>query len=230
MLMQAYASRSDQLLHKFYDDWAKATPPRPAEEIDRLPEADREIYHLYQEFYDPRDIKRIGGSEWGDSIYSKVAFCLLQDEVRYAFADTIGEDGSMTKKSIYKFVKDFRPATKFAYPHALVLIPEYDTLLNQFLGNTHYPFGAGNIMSPAAANGESEKRQAFLQHFIRIWYGHWGGYWQLHTYPIVNSVIFNRSFDRALVEYQIVYEGGEALFKKINGRWTLVSGHRTWIE
>ena len=36
--------------------------------------------------------------------------------------------------------------------------------------------------------------------------------------------------NNAIVKFTMVYEGGEAILKKINGKWKLLSAKRTWIE
>ena len=66
---------------------------------------------------------------------------------------------------------------------------------------------------------EVKKRQLFLEQNIKVWEGHWGAYWQLLTYPEVNSIIFDKEMEYAKVFFRIVYEGGEALLKKENGKW-----------
>jgi hypothetical protein len=255
---------------EFFEVWHKEVPPRSSAEVDHMPDTAREIYRLYEEFYNPRQLDRIGGSEWGSNIYKKVKYCLVQNTILFNFVDTLNRDLLIAKEvervagrlhismdsvrkglsannrlilknyrgyifdwpepKDYFVLADFRPRTKFDTLRTLVLIPKYDTLLNQFLADNHYPLGAGNLMAPAASKGESTQRQAFLSNLIRIWYGHWGGYWQLHTYPYVNSVIFDRSFEHALINFRVVYEGGFACFKKVDGAWKLIDAERTWIE
>ncbi len=85
-------------------------------------------------------------------------------------------------------------------------------------------------MNPARSSGESEKRKAFLENDIKIWYGHWGSYWQLDSYPVVYSITFDKRMLYARVDFRMVYEGGEAVLKKKNGQWVLVTSKRTWIE
>ena len=85
-------------------------------------------------------------------------------------------------------------------------------------------------MSPAKSKCESDKRKQFLENYIKIWYGHWGGYWQLNSYPYAQKITFDRKFENAVVDYRMVYEGGFAYFKKVNGIWVLIQARRTWIE
>ncbi len=70
----------------------------------------------------------------------------------------------------------------------------------------------------------------FINNAVRIFYGHWGGYWQYETYPQASSIIFDSQMKRAVVNFRFVYEGGQVLMEKQNGEWTIVSGRLTWIE
>lgn len=135
------------------------------------------------------------------------------------------EKDTLLIKSAY-----FRPEINCGDKQALYLINKYDTLLNAFLGNTHLPLGTGGIMDPARSTGESTKRKQFLENLIVIWYGHWGGYWQLYSYPTVSKITFDKEMKYARIAFRLIYEGGEAVLKNENGQWKLISSKRTWIE
>ena len=68
-------------------------------------------------------------------------------------------------------------------------------------------------MNPARSKGESEKRKMFLENYIKIFHGHWGGYWQLHSYPEAESITFDKNMEYARVDFRLVYEGGFAILK-----------------
>jgi hypothetical protein len=125
---------------------------------------------------------------------------------------------------------DFRPQVKVPGKQAIYLTAARAETLRAFLGDKHLPLGAGGIMHPARSRGESEKRKTFLGKAIKIWYGHWGGYWQLDSYPVASSITFDKSMGYARVSFRMVYEGGEAILKKTGGQWVLLSSKRTWIE
>ena len=264
--MRAYETKSITTLNKFFEQWAEETPPLSAAQTERLSDTLQNIYALFEKFYNPLDIEKVGGSEWGNDIYKKVHFLLLQDRIRYGFVDTLDRDAILLKKYTesasylhitvdsaikaskepgnqswtmifgwpkpkkYDSVVDFRPRVLFSHPQTVVVTGEYRDLLTRFLGNQHVAFAAGNIMAPARSRGESEKRKKFLEQDIKIWYGHWGGYWQLLSYPAIGLITFDRTFQHALVDYELVYEGGYAYFTKKAGVWTLDDARRTWIE
>lgn len=230
-LALAYKTQSPGKLDTFFQRWAAETPPLSDAAIARLDDTRRNVYAVFRAFYTPQDLRRLGGSEWGDGIYQKVHYLLLQDLIYFGIVDTIASDPDQTTRpKTLDSITDFRPALAFDSPKMVVLTPSYDSLLNHFLGDEHRPLGSGSIMSPASAKAESKKRQTFLDKTIRIWYGHWGGYWQLNSYPYASTIVFDRQFRFAVVNFRMVYEGGYAYFKKENGQWVLIEAKRTWIE
>lgn len=266
LLLDAYRSKSSEKLERFFNKWVMESPPVSPDEMNRLNDTVREVYLVFQEFYNPLKIERIGGSEWGNNIYSNVKYFVMQDNIRVGFVDTLDKEallmqrfikiseklhvsvdsvrkGYTTDRTMRKYFSfdwpeapkygtlfGFRPRPIFQSPKTVMLSAKYDSILNGFLGNSHYPLGTGNVMSPAISTGESSNRQKFLEHCIKIWYGHWGGYWQLYSYPYVSSITFDKTLNYALVNFRLVYEGGYAYLKKLNNTWTLIEAGRTWIE
>lgn len=229
LLMEAYRSNSREKLKTFFDNWAGEIPVLPDTDIQRLDETMRNTCLIFRDFYTPLNLDRTGGSEWGSNLYYGVKYVLVQPRIDIGFVDTLNEKVQPQAKH-YEKITHFRPALNFTTPQPVILTSSYADLLNKFLGNTHSSLGSKSIMTPALAEGETKKRQEFLQHYIRIFYGHWGGYWQLNTYPVISRITFDRTFDNALVDYVMVYEGGSAYYKRVNGAWTLVKAGRTWIE
>lgn len=132
--------------------------------------------------------------------------------------------------SLVDSIIEFYPHIDNNHQKVVYLTKDYLQLLNNFLGNSHSELGKGSIMNPAYSKGESKKRKDFLDKLVTIFYGHWGGYWQLYTYPVAYSITFDRSMKYAKVDYQIVYEGGEAVLEKKDNHWKIIRGKRTWIE
>jgi hypothetical protein len=134
-----------------------------------------------------------------------------------------------TEKAIDS-IDTFRPVIKVPGKQAIYLTPKREETLKAFLGDKHLPLGTGGVMNPARSSGESDKRKKFLENAIKIWYGHWGGYWQLNSYPVASSITFDKNLLYARINFRMVYEGGEAILKKTNGQWMLISSRLTWIE
>lgn len=125
---------------------------------------------------------------------------------------------------------EFRPPVSFPGKKIVYLTYEYEQLLNKFLGNTHVKLGEHGIMQPAYSKDESHQRMLFLAKAAKIYYGHWGGYWQYETYPEATSIIFDTRMQRAVVNFRFIYEGGVVYLEKKDGEWTIFSAELTWIE
>ncbi len=139
----------------------------------------------------------------------------------------IWEDSS---KVLIDSVDNFYPNIIQPKATPLYITEKYNKLLNDFLGNTHSPFAEGGIMNIAKSKGESAGRQKFLENYIKIFYGHWGGYWQFLSYPSISALVFDKDFKYAKIFYRMIYEGGEAYLKYESNTWKLISMKRTWIE
>src|SRR6187402_799552 len=81
LLSKAYKTKSSALLRQFFDNWAKETPPLSENEIEKLKDTVREAYKVYRAFYHPFNIGELGGSEWGNDIYSKVSWLVVQRDI-----------------------------------------------------------------------------------------------------------------------------------------------------
>ncbi|MBK7440347.1 MAG: hypothetical protein IPI65_02110 [Bacteroidetes bacterium] len=127
-------------------------------------------------------------------------------------------------------IVNFRPIINCNGKRPVYLTTKYSDILINFLGNKHEHLGNGGIMTPALATKSSANRKTFLENQIKIWYGHWGGYWQLHSYPTAYAITFDHEMQYAIIDFRMIYEGGEALLKNVNGSWVLVSSELTWIE
>ncbi|MBO4489639.1 MAG: hypothetical protein J5741_08320 [Bacteroidales bacterium] len=124
----------------------------------------------------------------------------------------------------------FRPPVSFIDKKVVYLTDGYKKLLDSFLGDDHVELGDENIMQPATASDISKQKKEFLDSAARIFYGHWGGYWQYETYPEASQIIFNPEMNRAVVLFRFVYEGGQAVLEKQDGEWKVVDVRFTWIE
>ena len=139
-----------------------------------------------------------------------------------------------TKKNINIVLTDsimnFRPSVNCDNKIPLFLTEKYEEEIISFLGVNYSSLGKEGIMNPARSKRQSEKRKNFLENCVKIFYGHWGGYWQLYSYPQVYSITFDKNMQYAKIDFRLIYEGGEAYLKREEGIWTLISSKLTWIE
>ena len=165
LLFKAYKSQSLTELQIFFENWAAETSAISKEDFSKLNDTAKNVYLVFQTFYNPTDISRTGGSEWGNDIYKSVKYFLILDKVYCAVIDTLVKNTSndtvdfekmeliYPRADKYDTVKHFRPQFSFPSAKCVTLTKSYDSLLNRFLGNKYYKLGTGDIMSPARSKG-----------------------------------------------------------------------------
>ncbi|MBR5027646.1 MAG: hypothetical protein IKX51_00355 [Bacteroidales bacterium] len=124
----------------------------------------------------------------------------------------------------------FRPPVHFAGKKIVYLTEGYKQLLDNFLGDQHVKLGEKSIMRPAYSKKKSRKKKQFIEKAAKIFYGHWGGYWQYETYPVARYIVFDTAMRRAFVEFRFIYQGGHVILEKHNGEWKIMSVKYTWME
>lgn len=222
-LEEAYMDNSETKLKDILEYWHHANPCIRTSEFAN--EKERNIYEVFKAFYTPFDIGRLGQHEWGSDIYQGVQYIIIQNKIYYDFNYHPGT------KNISDSIIDFRPDIHFDNgAKNLYLTLNYEIALNAFLGSDYFPLGTYGIMSPAVPDEESYKRQQFLNQYLMIFHGHWGGYWHLETHPEVSVMHFDTGMQKVRFYFRVIYMFGEAYLEKKDGRWELVSSDITMIE
>ena len=197
------------------------------------------IYFADKVYYSEQEIEEYIVDEinrrWSDNDSIKaIRFERLKNKdgtINDWYIEWLGPDSYEKRKNriLTDSIMNFRPAVRCDGKIPIFLTKKYDEIINSFLGNNYLPLGTGGIMNPARSKGESEKRKKFLENYVKIFYGHWGGYWQLLSYPEAYSITFDREMKYARIDFGLVYQGGEAFLKNENGVWRLISSKITWI-
>ncbi len=267
LLKYSYKNRDIDSLDMFFSNWENEFQPISQKQFGNLSDTLKDVYEIFSDFYTPQDLKRIGASEWGDSIYKSVDYVIVQNRIDFSIVETLDKKEIILnylnrnvidsvkyedyKKTFMKdtsdyslgftyynsidylhqdSIMDFRPNLDFDRYGVLFYKKKYTRILTRFLKNKHHKLGFGGIMNPARAKGKSKTRLDWINTKIKVFQGHWGGYWQITTYPRVNQILFDKERKTALIYFRLIYEGGEALYKKIDNKWTLVESKLTWIE
>lgn len=223
-LENAYTANSLEQYRAILDDWAAESVAKPDKSLGTAVEKD--IYEIFQILYNPFDISRLGEHEWGE-LYEGYDYVVVQNRVdfNYAYADEYEYDWEQ-KDSIM----DFRPQLSFPGKTVLYLSANYHEALYNFLGIEFNPLGTGGIMNPAQPAGDSYERLQFLHNYLAVIPGHWGGYYHIETHPEVSIILFNKELTRAKASFRVGYMFGDAEFKKILGKWGIISSSITGIE
>jgi len=236
-LQVAFTKKSDEKLLQFLDYWNTSIKTNE-DSISFGSDLRKDVVEIYKRFYNPFELSKIGEGEWGDSLYTMIKYVIIQNRIDFV----VLKEDSLENNENYIFsqedssvlqmdsIVDFKPDITFPQTKTLYLTEDYKETLNKFLNRKHHPLGFRGIMNAARAKGSSLEKVRFLNKFLLIIHGHWGGYWYIETHPYVGRICFNKNLDFAKVYFRLVYEGGEAILKKENGKWQLLSSRLTWIE
>lgn len=80
-LEKAFKYNSPATLDMFFEKWQQEVPPITDHELSELSDTIQEAYKVFSTFYTPLNLSRIGHSEWGDSIYNKQSFLIVQNSL-----------------------------------------------------------------------------------------------------------------------------------------------------
>lgn len=231
-----------------FDEWAQASVPLDSTERSRLDLYQRAALEIFEAYYEPeRNVRDLNGEEYNRERTKRRRYDVLNPVMRYEIVKWIEIESSILSEELPVEVRvlrwndsvrqdnrirrdtlnTFRP--RIEGHRVIYLTPARWAALTCFLRNDHRPPGSGSLMSPAVPQGKSRRRASFLRSEIPIIGGHNGG-WQLQTQPFPSFITFDEKAEQAILHIRLGYEGGEAIFRKQNGRWALVSQGLTWIE
>lgn len=80
-IYRAYILNSENRIEVYMEKWNKSYNDNYSSQNNDTVKA---IYEVFDAFYTPRDLKRIGESEWGDSIYVNPKYILVQNKICYS--------------------------------------------------------------------------------------------------------------------------------------------------
>lgn len=127
-------------------------------------------------------------------------------------------------------IMNFKPLLKNNKVKPLFLNSKYKTILDSFLGHSNLVKTTYDSLGKMKKFNISDDKKSFLEtNYIKIVKGHWFG-WQLCTFPCIYRVIFDKEFKYAKIEYNVLYNGGEAILTEVNGKWKIISYKWKWVE
>ena len=203
--------------------------------------AHEEALAVFQDFWNPKNIKRYGRHEWDAELYAGANYVIAQrslevatrrddtwpiDELKYSYRPyrLAKEDWE------FETISDFTPVVSIPDTVVISLTKELSDELLAFLGGDFTEATTPDIMSPAQAQEESRMKLVAANTMVRFYSKHWGDGWHLISHPEVEHILFDREYRHALVSFRIVYQGGYAFYDKTPEGWKLVKSTIDWIE
>jgi hypothetical protein len=230
ILLGYYKLNSKDSLRTFLSNWNKMVPSSS----DRFMHQNDTVENIFKVFYELYKPFKFGSQDADNYFSNEIEYILIQNEIEYDVYST------KDYKAFIKYTSDrfpnntvrdyfynrkkllnFRPMLSFTNIKFLYLTAEYKNAIVDFLGTEQHNIGEGDIMNTAYPKGETYNRYSFLCPILPIVYGHWGGYWNIETFPIIYSIVFDDKFQHALVDFRVDVGRTVRNYKLINvkGHW-----------
>jgi len=245
LLKEAYKKQSTIKLYEFFDRWAEEVK---SNEDDADNKYVAEAHKVFTAFYQPLDHEKIGGqkSPYYDSPYFILqsslwlisetefilyksaeidSFCLTDTGHRYGncYLNKEVQYLSGSETIIAKDV-EFRPSVYFEGKKVVYFTEEYEQLLNLFIG-----YACDDCKHRTKQPNKIFDKVKFLSKAAVIYSGHFRP-WDYYTKPSVESIMFNKELNRAVVSFQLIYCGGIAIMEKQDGVWTIVDAQIAYLD
>ncbi len=215
----AYKHMEPVLIDNFFSEWQKNVKPNSVEFINQN-ETIAAIYNVFDTFYKPNDLLKIGSWACVDDINLNCEYIVIQNQIVYSIVNSnnINEvDLNFSKKNL---ISNFRPQITSESKNVLYLTDEYEESINDFLGKESMDPAQGDTLQ-SSQNQSNKRKIELLKQYIPILHDYWGRIWQLETYPYVNRIIFNKSITKARVEFYVGFQSGQALLEKKGNKWII---------
>lgn len=126
---------------------------------------------------------------------------------------------SLKKRLYADTIEAFFPNLQHLNRKVIYHTPQFDTIANSLLGNK-YVKGHSRTFELLATNASKKKD---FDKVVQVWYQRTGYYWQLTPHPVISAVTFDENMEHVWFKVSLSYRGAEAVMKKTDGEWVIVS-------
>lgn len=244
----AYKNKSKKMLKNFFDAWVMDTKPETEEEINLKTDLEKEIYRIFKVFYNPKKLSKYSTPSWGhsefqndnDEIYSNAKYILMQNSIKVSLYDTT----KVLPRNHHKFkvnkndttfwrdvstleILDFAPNILFENAKVIHCNSYFKEIINQFLGSD---FTNSSIYELPLVKSETKRKLKFLENYVKIIQGHWGGYYHIESFPLVLNIRMNLNMNEAEVFFKNIYGWYCANLEKKDESWNIISSCLMFVE
>lgn len=249
LLERAYDTKSYVLLEQFFDNWQKEYADNEAEASDKWV---AEAHKVFAAMLHPDISSEIGIEVLGPVLVVQSTL----DKIGYVNKKSMAFQKGDLDKTVYVTVDsaiDFRPKYQIEGLTAVYLTEGYKTIVNDYLTTFILPpleietFDdweltetdsiwnvTGNEKEPydfeEAKIQEEFERILFLRDYVGSIFCHYFLASVITPFFSIDKIIFDRSFQYAVVEYHQCKRGGTIVLKKINNKWTFDRRHDWWVS
>ena len=245
LLRTAFHEQSDEKLLEFFNNWADDVKSNEKEAANPYV---AEAHKVFAAVYQPLHPEKLSFSGF-QKRYQDVPYFIVQGSLwEISQAEKLPQKGFpygiALPVTMLDSMVEFRPTVSFENKKIVYLTTGYQKLLDSILSERRADF---NFYS----DEQNDTIQDFDEWFAIVWeressfknrmvsflekaalidLPHFDGSWQYVTYPTVERIVFDKKMRRAMVRFGFGNMGGEALLKKRNGTWTIVTAQWNWIS
>ena len=249
LLERAYDTKSYVLLEQFFDNWQKEYADNEAEASDKWV---AEAHKVFAAMIRPDISSKIGIEVLGPVLVVQSTL----DNIGYVNKKSIAFQKGDLGKTVYVTVDsaiDFRPKYQIEGLTTVYLTEGYKTIVNDYLTTFMLPpleietFDdwelveedgivtiTGNEKEPydfeEAKLQEELERIFFLRDYAGSILCHYFLASVITPFFSIDKIIFDRSFQYAVVEYHQCKCGGTIVLKKVKNKWTFDHLYERWVS
>lgn len=218
-LEKAYQQESQEQLDTFFEDWDEMIEPISSDEFIAHAEVEQEAYRLFVQFYTPDNLDRLTNGEH-ENFETGFRYIAVQNKLEIAVADTNPKYYYYRGVNISEYsIDNFRPELPNLASPAVYLTEEADSIIYYFLFDPDSTY-----------RDDSSERAEFLRQAMQLTPHHWITDYHKYTMPHAGRIIFNETYAKALIQFRVFFQFGDAYFEKENGNWVLKESELTAIE
>ncbi|MBR3551695.1 MAG: hypothetical protein IKO09_06890 [Bacteroidales bacterium] len=249
LLQRAYHTNSYVLLEQFFDNWQKEYADNEAEAPDKWV---AEAHKVFAAMLRPDISSEIGIEVLGPVLVVQSTL----DKIGYVNKKSMAFQKGDLDKTVYVTVDsaiDFRPKYQIEGLTTVYLTEGYKTIVNDYLTTFMLPpleietFDdwemtetdsiwniTGNEKEPydleEAKLQEELERIFFLRDYAGSILCHYFLASVITPFFSIDKIIFDRSFQYAVVEYHQCKRGGTIVLKKVKNKWTFDHLYEWWVS
>jgi hypothetical protein len=219
ILFTSYEDDSDELLKLFFERWQNDVQHQDINEINS--DTLKIIYDIFSAIYNPVDkyfylpnyphIRNDPGIQ-NVPDFSDL-YIVIQNKLFYLITDSLSSIRNITDYDNYSknliVIEDFRPKINVGSKIVYLSI-KYENIIKDFLNKSDF--------------FENEDKIKFIRRMANI-----SGGITNSTYPLVQMIELNSSFNKAIVTLQFLFGGSEVLMKRVEYEWKIIDIKQTWI-
>jgi|WetSurMetagenome_2_1015567.scaffolds.fasta_scaffold198145_1 hypothetical protein len=98
LLNKAFEQKSYELLDRFFENWRMEKKPISDEEYQKLSDIEKDVYDVFYEFYNPKDMSNLKLEEFEYNYYKNVKYFVINPEIHYGVLKSDNYDSLLRNK------------------------------------------------------------------------------------------------------------------------------------